>query len=104
MLALSPSDAASIACIHQIRDISLSQFSKRMPNIAGNHASVVLSIEVENRQLLLGGDLQVRADRQFGWLAIVDQHNDFGRDRHHFYKVPHHGSQNGIRIPIFASK
>jgi len=94
VLALSPSDAAVIACISKLADIPKTKFRRRMPEMKGNHASVVLSIEVENRRLLLGGDLQVREDRKFGWLAVVDTHKEFGRSKHHVFKVPHHGSAN----------
>lgn len=102
VLALSPSDAALIACISELADTPKTQFCTRMPDMKGNHASVVLSIEVEDRRLLLGGDLQVRADRKFGWLAVVDTHQELGREKHHVYKIPHHGSANADHPEIWT--
>jgi len=102
VLALSPSDASVITCISELSGIPRTRFRTRMPDMQGNHASVVLSIEVEGKRLLLGGDLQVRADRRFGWLAVVDNHRGFGRPKHHVYKIPHHGSENADHAEIWA--
>jgi hypothetical protein len=77
------------------------QFRTRLPVITDNHASVVLSIEFEERRVLLGGDLQFRMDRKFGWLAVVDSQLQHGRAPHHLYKVPHHGSENGDHDEIW---
>ncbi len=101
VLAMSPSDAALIVCISELSAIPKTQFCTRMPSIKGNHASVVLSVEVENRRLLLGGDLQVRNDRKFGWLAVVDAHCEFDRPKHHVFKIPHHGSANADHPEIW---
>lgn len=99
--ALSPSDAALIVCIKELIAKPLTPFCTRMPNIKGNHASVVLSVEVADRRLLLGGDLEVRADRLFGWLAVVDSQREFGRLKHHVFKISHHGSANGDHPEIW---
>lgn len=101
VVALAPSDAAVISCIGQMQGLPRVQFRTRLPVITDNHASVVLSIEFGERRVLLGGDLQVRMDRKFGWLAVVDSQLQHGRAPHHLYKIPHHGSQNGDHDEIW---
>lgn len=100
--ALSPSDPAVTACIARLREIDPRMFSRRLPKIDGNHASVVLSVQVGTRRLLLGGDLECRADRKFGWLAIVDAQKGSAAPKHHLFKIPHHGSPNGHHEEIWS--
>jgi hypothetical protein len=91
--ALSPSDAALMATIAQLR-VATPKFSRarrRLPNLKQNDASVVLSVRVGDHHVLLGADLQVRNDRGLGWMAIVDG-IDPGAAAHHGFKVAHHGS------------
>ncbi len=101
MLALSPSDPAILATLTRLSDIPRSHFKHRLPRIEENHASVVFSIRVDDRRILLGADLQVRADRDFGWLAIVDSHKEFERARYEVFKIPHHGSANADHDEIW---
>lgn len=100
--ALSPSDPAVTACIARLGEFDPGAFSRRMPKIEENHASVVLSIQVGSRRMLLGGDLECRADRKFGWLAIVDSQKGSESPKHHFFKIPHHGSPNGHHEEIWS--
>ena len=101
--ALSPSDPAVISCIAQLKGIDRGHYCRRLPKIEGNHASVVLSVQVGTRRILLGGDLECRADRKFGWLAIVDLQNGSAAPKHHLFKIPHHGSSNGHHEEIWSS-
>jgi hypothetical protein len=100
--ALSPSDPAVTACIARLGEFAPGAFSRRMPKIEENHASVVVSIRVGSRRMLLGGDLECRHDRKFGWLAIVDAHKESELPKHHFFKIPHHGSPNGHHEEIWS--
>jgi hypothetical protein len=100
--ALSPSDPAVTACVARLREIDPGMFSRRLPRIDENHPSVVLSVQVGPRRLLLGGDLESRKDRKFGWLAIVDAQKGSGAPKHHFFKIPHHGSPNGDHEEIWS--
>ena len=101
--ALSPSHEGVVATMARLFP-HIDQFlSKRIPRIEGNDASVVLSIEVAGRLILLGGDLEVRANRKFGWLRIVDAHLSSGRPKHEIFKVPHHGSANGDHDEIWIA-
>src|SRR5205807_10239936 len=59
-----------------------------------NNNSVVLWVEVGSAIALLGADLEVTADQNTGWVAILDASvRPFGRAE--VFKVPHHGSQTG---------
>jgi hypothetical protein len=100
--SLSPSDPAVTACIARLREMDPGMFRRRLPPIEGNHASVVLSIQVGSRRMLLGGDLECKTDRTFGWLAIVDVQKGSQAPKHHVFKIPHHGSPNGHHDEIWT--
>ena len=100
---LSPSDAAVLATISRLKGVApvSTKIRRRLPNLLENDTSVVLSVEAAGHRVLLGGDLHVKADRSFGWLAIVDDH--VGVDsRHHAFKVPHHGSPTGDHDEVWS--
>ena len=92
--ALSPSHAADLAAIAGLAGVRDSDRGerRRLPHIEGNHTSVVMSVRVGTASVLLGADLQVRADRNLGWYAVVDRTKN--NTRHEAYKIPHHGSAN----------
>jgi hypothetical protein len=94
--SLSPSDAAVLATLSRLKGVApaSAKTRRRLPNLQENDTSVVLSVEAAGHRVLLGGDLLVRADRSFGWLAVVDDHACVDA-RHHAFKVPHHGSPTG---------
>jgi hypothetical protein len=96
IMSMSPSDAAVLATISRLRGVvpKSKTVRRRLPNLQENDTSVVLSVEAAGHRVLLGGDLHVRADRSFGWLAIVDEEAG-ARAQHHVFKVPHHGSPTG---------
>jgi hypothetical protein len=103
VMALSPSDPAVLATVARLSSIPRSIFRTRMPSIKGNDASVVLSVEVGERRILLGADLQTRQDRDFGWLAIVDSHEASNHSKYEVFKVPHHSSENGDDPSIWST-
>src|SRR5262249_20689120 len=92
--ALSPSHAADIAATAELAGIRDSDRGerRRLPHIEGNHTSVVMSVRASTTSVLLGADLQVRADRNLGWYAVIDGNKS--KIQHEAYKVPHHGSAN----------
>lgn len=101
VLSLSPSDSASLAASARLSQIVAESdgLRRRIPRIEDNHSSVVISIRVADTAVLLGGDLQIRADRTQGWNAVIDTHD--GRV-HEPYKIAHHGSENGDCDEIWA--
>lgn len=100
--ALSPSHDGVIATITRLSNICDHRTARRLPRIEKNHASVVLSIEISGRLILLGGDLEVRADRDYGWLRVVDCHAKAEMPKHEVFKIPHHGSENGDHDKIWS--
>ncbi|HEY5705274.1 MAG TPA: hypothetical protein VIS96_06850 [Terrimicrobiaceae bacterium] len=100
--ALSPSNAAEVAAIARLSMLmgESDKLRRRIPCIENNHACVVLSIRIAGIYILLGGDLQCRADRAFGWLAVVD--GNAGRELHELYKIPHHGSANADHDEVWS--
>lgn len=67
---------------------------RRVPEFRPNDATVALLIESETCGVLLGGDLEVTADEQRGWHAVVNSPNRPGT-KCDIVKIPHHGSENG---------
>ncbi len=100
---LSPSDSAKLATTSRLCSVvaESAKARRRLPNLRENDTSVVLSVEAGGHRVLLGGDLHVRADRSFGWLAVVDEFADENA-RHHAFKVPHHGSPTGDHQEIWT--
>jgi hypothetical protein len=89
--ALSPSDASISLSVEAMtgmtRDDRTISFRKE------NACSVVLSISVANRRILLGGDLERTGDPRTGWLGIANsEHREAARSS--LFKVPHHGSDD----------
>ena len=100
--ALSPSEAADVAMILRFAESesAMGPISKRLPNITDNHASIVLLVVAGNTRILLGADLQVRADRNLGWFAVIDAFDSTNPCE--LYKVAHHGSANADHDEIWA--
>lgn len=100
---LSPSDAAVLATISRLNGVApaSTKIRRRLPNLLENDTSVVLSVEAAGHRVLLGGDLHVKVDRSFGWLAIVDDHAGVDA-RHDAFKVPHHGSPTGDHDEVWS--
>lgn len=90
--SLSPSDAAIVAATARFTNFAAdpSRIRRRIPNIRPNDSSVVLSIGVEKHSVLLGADLEMRADSGLGWNAVLESNHQ--AEQRHGFKVPHHGS------------
>jgi hypothetical protein len=65
-----------------------------------NHASVVCWVGIGSLHILLGGDLQDRADSKLGWGAIVGS-DTRPQGRAQIFKIPHHGSLNADNISVW---
>jgi hypothetical protein len=101
--ALSPSDAAVLAAMARLREIAPrhTRVRRRLPDLKPNDTSVVLSVEAGEQRVLLGADLQVRADRGLGWLAVVDGATERNSE-HEGFRVSHHGSPNADHPEIWG--
>lgn len=65
----------------------------RVPSQSPNNASVVMWIQINDRKLLFGADLEKTSDKDTGWTAILDHNAGIASDGE-FFKIPHHGSEN----------
>jgi Metallo-beta-lactamase superfamily len=93
--SLSPSDAAQTLALREISTLMPHPGSPKRRLVARtpNENSVVLSVRVSDRCVLLGADLETSTNPAVGWTAIVDAHSRAAA-RAEIFKIPHHGSSN----------
>ena len=91
--SLSPSDAAILLSNLQMKDLIPSERSdkRRIPTIKPNNSSIVIWINVNNRCILLGSDLEDSTSDEIGWKAILLS-DIISEHKAEVFKVPHHGS------------
>lgn len=90
---------------------SLAPWLKRNPMDAAvrpikqprNDFTLVLWVGAGSRCALLGGDLEIAADPDMGWLAAANSPFLHVTDKAGFFKVAHHGSPNGDHPHIWAN-
>ena len=94
--SLSPSDTGVREFLDQMTAVypAAGDAKSRVSTIRPNETSVVLWIEVGDGVVLLGADLEHRANPLLGWGAILASHLRPQR-RADVFKVPHHGSATG---------
>jgi len=94
--SLSPSDRSIYLSNWQIaKRIQEIGFRKeRLLSITPNHSAVVLWVQIHEIAVLLGSDLEVTTDKGCGWIAILESKTR-PNGKADFFKVPHHGSENG---------
>lgn len=101
--ALSPSDGAIL--LNAARNEARSNWTEgsrtRIPNLGPNDTSVVLSINIDQHEILLGADLEVCTDPSLGWNPIIESGLLAG-NKFSVYKIPHHGSENGHCEKVWA--
>lgn len=104
--ALSPSDASiqmSLAVFaEQIHSKRPGNDPVRVPATTPNHTSTVLWISHAHFRALLGADLETAADPTRGWQAIVNFSAAISGQAS-YYKIPHHGSQNGHHDDVWRN-
>lgn len=66
-----------------------------------NDKCVVIQINVNNQQIILGSDLEVSSDNRKGWLCILD-HSTLVERNAKIFKIPHHGSENGHHERVWS--
>ncbi|MBI4536002.1 MAG: MBL fold metallo-hydrolase [Ignavibacteriae bacterium] len=93
--SLSPSDASIVSAqLDFSQRIPLSgERKKRIVPPHTNATSVVLWVEIGERRLLLGSDLEKTADPKTGWTVILND-SQVTREKAFVYKVAHHGSES----------
>lgn len=95
--ALSPSSASVLRAIANLAKL-VPEAGRPQLNLASkepNHHSVVTLVSSEHTNALLGSDLEVTTDPETGWTALLQQSICFKDKLATFFKVSHHGSENG---------
>ncbi|RFC48797.1 MAG: Glyoxylase, beta-lactamase superfamily II [Verrucomicrobia bacterium] len=103
ILSLSPSAQGILLSASRLIDVKNERFAQRLPAFGPNDSSVVASIRSGSVRLLLGGDLPKGSDEHSGWPAVLSASRRFQLDRHHGYKVAHHGSSNSDMDQIWEN-
>ncbi|WP_158743644.1 MBL fold metallo-hydrolase [Acidisphaera sp. L21] len=103
--ALSPSDLAESDFLARLAEEmpSIRRTKKAAPDISPNDASVALWVEVGDRAILLGADLEESGHPERGWSAILDA-NNLPVGKADLFKVSHHGSSNGHHPELWKKK
>lgn len=93
--SLSPSDAAILLSNIEIGKLipSIKSEKHRLPSLMPNHTSVVLWLEINDKKILLGADLEIGQNADVGWIAILNSKNR-PLSKAEVFKIPHHGAKN----------
>jgi hypothetical protein len=102
VISLSPSDFAIARFDNEVSTL-ISEFgeNKKIVTSDPNSNSVVLLLKLGIHRVILGADLEVKENNQEGWLNILDQHEDIFDKKSTFFKISHHGSENGYHERIW---
>jgi hypothetical protein len=103
--SLSPSDFSEQLFIEEMVSLMPAPLEPKrpVPSLTPNEASVALWLEIGEKRVLLGADLEDSADDRRGWKAFLQADNcPLGRAE--FVKVPHHGSQNAHNDRLWSER
>lgn len=102
--ALAPSDRTVTRAYQSISSLLQSSVDiGTVPAPARNDASVVLSVDIGDASVLLGGDLETTpGDSETGWAAVVGLEERSRRRRAEVFKIPHHGSEGAHYEPVWS--
>lgn len=104
VFSLSPSDYSSDLFDKEISAL-IEKFGKRnkkIPYESPNERSVVILLQCGSHNILLGSDLEVSEDIRVGWHAIIKDSQVIKESgKSSYFKIPHHGSNNGYHRDIW---
>lgn len=101
--SLSPSQKANADFDVEISGLINTDNDLRIPSKTPNDISIVLLLELGNHSILLGADLEVKDDDEYGWLNITRKSSAIGgANKSSLFKIPHHGSENGYHKEIWT--
>ena len=103
--AVAPSPGATTLAAHQLgKHLPVKMEQKRRPLAADpNVFSIVLHVRAGKLGVLLGGDLENRADPNVGWKAVLSASN-YPQGTCSVIKVPHHGSADAHNDDLWTQK
>lgn len=102
VISLSPSDFSVQNFDNEISQL-ISEFSSSNKKIIAelpNSKSIVLLLKFGKYCAILGADLEVNIDNRIGWLSILNNSQAI-RNKSSYFKISHHGSQNGYHNRIW---
>lgn len=105
LYSLSPSDKSTSLFDQEVSTLidKFGSTHKRIPRQTANDRSVVILINVNDQVIILGADLEVVQDDNLGWLDIINNSSVIKlNDKASYFKVPHHGSENGYHDSIWS--
>lgn len=104
VISLSPSDYSSDLFDDEI-SVLIDKYGKRnkkIPYESPNERSVVILLQCGSHNILLGSDLEVSEDSRVGWQAIIKDSQVIKENgKSSYFKIPHHGSNNGFHSDIW---
>lgn len=100
--ALSPSDFAEDLARKEIAQIvdGFDSANRKILDINPNHNSIVVRIEAEDKDILLGSNLEETGEVKAGWSAILNAINRSQQSASNF-KVAHHGSETSYMPEVW---
>lgn len=103
--SLSPSDLSSHIFDLEISTLmkEYSALNKKLIKQSPNDRSVVMLLKLGRHNVLLGADLEVSKNSELGWLHIINKSQVIkGTEKSTYFKIPHHGSENGYHEEIWS--
>lgn len=104
--SLSPSDLSVKNFNIQLSDYFniASQSNVKLLNSKPNDKSVVILVQFGCHNVLFGADLEVKIEENLGWLDIINNSQVIKAvGKSSYFKIPHHGSQNGYHDQIWEN-
>ncbi len=104
VFSLSPSELSSHNFDLEISTLlkKYSALNKKLTKQSPNERSVVILLKLGKHNILLGADLEVSKNPELGWLHIINKSQVIkGSDKSTYFKIPHHGSDNGYHEDIW---
>jgi hypothetical protein len=103
LIALSPSDGVVRQAYQQIAKLipKPGEPQRRIINQSPNSTSVALWVQIGERRVLLGADLEQTQHHGEGWFGVLDSFQQNAKAS--IIKVPHHGSSNADCPEVWQS-
>jgi hypothetical protein len=81
----------------EVRSISPSDYSIQL----FDSKSIAIFLKLGKHCVILGSDLEINSDRRLGWGAIIDSSKLVKIEKANYFKIPHHGSENGYSLEVW---
>lgn len=106
VFSLSPSDYSISVFTKEISEL-ITEYgpkNKKIITESPNERSIALYLKFGSHRAILGADLEVGDNSISGWHNVVNHVHCIDKDlKSSFFKIPHHGSENGYNADIWNS-